>query len=169
MFDVPPWQPITRVNSVLSAAAVVGLGVLARASGGFVPVLDHANLAFHEFGHPLFGLLGETAGLYGGTLFQFAFPLGVAGTGFVRREVATFALGLGWALENLFNVARYMADARAQELPLVGGGEHDWFHILSRWNVLAKDVTYAGRLESAAWLGLVAVAAWLLLRRPDEG
>ena len=168
MDELPPWQPIPAVNAVLVAAIGIGLGVAACASGGFVSILDHANLAFHEFGHPLFDLFGETAGRCGGTLFQFVFPLAVAGSGFVRREVATFALGLAWAFENLFNVARDMADARAQELPLVGGGEHDWFHILSRWNALAKDVTYAGRLESMAWLGLVAVAAWLVFRRPDE-
>lgn len=166
--DLPPWKPLSRPLSVALAIAVPGVGLLARACEGFIPVLDHANLAFHEFGHPFFGLFGETLALYGGTLFQFVFPLAAAGSGFLRREVPAFVAGLAWALQNLFNVARYMADARAQELPLVGGGEHDWFHILSRWNVLAKDVTYAARLERLAWIGLLSVSAWLVFRKPEE-
>ena len=54
------------------------------------------------------------------------------------------AASLVWLGENLFNVARYMADARAQELPLVGNGDHDWTEIFSRWNVLPLDERIAG-------------------------
>jgi hypothetical protein len=37
------------------------------------------------------------------------------------------------------NVGRYMKDARAQQLPLVGS-DHDWTEIFSRWGVLTSDV-----------------------------
>lgn len=36
------------------------------------------------------------------------------------------AMAWVWLGENLLNIARYLGDARAQVLPLVGGGEHDW-------------------------------------------
>jgi hypothetical protein len=54
-----------------------------------------------------------------------------------------FAVAGAWLFENLLNIARYMADARAQILPLVGGGEHDWTNIFSRWDVLASDTLIA--------------------------
>jgi hypothetical protein len=56
-----------------------------------------------------------------------------------------------------------MKDARAQQLPLVGG-DHDWTEIFSRWNLLASDVRIGG------FFGLLGVAvcllavAWLLVR-----
>ena len=61
---------------------------------GFIPVLDHANLAFHEAGHVFFGVLGPTLGLYGGTLGQLVFPA-VATATFLRKKAplsAAFAL-----------------------------------------------------------------------------
>ena len=33
----------------------------------FVPIVDHVNLAFHEFGHMFFGLFGELMGWLGGS------------------------------------------------------------------------------------------------------
>lgn len=38
-----------------------------------------------------------------------------------------------WFFENVHNVACDMADARAQALPLVGGGKHDGEQIFSCW------------------------------------
>ncbi len=52
-----------------------------------------------------------------------------------------------WFFENFLNVAHYMADARAQVLSLVSGGEHDWELILSRWGVLASDRVIARRVS----------------------
>ena len=53
-----------------------------------------------------------------------------------------------------------MADARRQELPLVGGGDHDWTFILSQWGLLRWDTTLA------LWLRLFAVGlmVWVLWR-----
>ena len=38
-------------------------------------LLDHANLAVHEAGLPLVGILSGYLSVYGGTLFQILFPL----------------------------------------------------------------------------------------------
>ena len=70
-----------------------------------------------------------------------------------------------WLAENLWNIARYMADARAHELPLVGGGEHDWTEIFSRWGVLSHDLFVAGITRAVGWALMVAVLAWLVRRR----
>jgi len=161
-----PWEPVAPLQ-VGALAGAVGLLALVRwrSPDGWVPILDSANLAFHEAGHPIFGLFGATLGLYGGTLLQLTIPAAVAFEGWRRRQAPAAALGAVWIGQNLLNVARYMADARAQVLPLVGGGEHDWFHILSRWGLLAWDTRLASLLGLIAWLTILAAPAWLEWRR----
>jgi hypothetical protein len=69
-----------------------------------------------------------------------------------------------WFFENWFNIARYMADARSLQLPLVGGGDHDWNTILNRWNLLQFDTRIAAALKVAGWLGITAVCGWVVWR-----
>lgn len=152
-----------------SLAAVLGVALLALVLGalviatGWVPILDSANLALHEAGHPLVGLLSERLAVYGGTLFQLLFPL-VVTVHFRRRQQAAGAgVGAVWLGENLHNVARYMADARVQELPLVGGGDHDWTEIFLRWGVLARDTRIAALTHGLGWLLMAGAVAWLFL------
>lgn len=66
--------------------------------------------------------------------------------------------------ENWLNIARYLADARRMELPLVGGGDHDWNTILSRWGLLQHDTQIAATLKILAWLGIAASCGWLAWR-----
>lgn len=135
-----------------------------RGDDPWIPLLDSANLAFHEAGHMFYGVLGGTMGLYGGVLGQLTFPIVVILVFFFRREVPGVAVGAIWAAENLFNIARYMADARVQELPLVGGGEHDFEHIFTRWGVLHRDVQIAHDTRVIAWLVIAGAVAWTLWR-----
>lgn len=144
------------------AGTVVVLAFAYRASfDGFIPVLDHANLAFHEAGHVFFGIFGSTLGLYGGTLGQLVFPV-VVTVSFLRNgALISAALALLWLFQNFLNIARYVADARVQQLPLVGGGDHDWFNILSRWGALSADTTLARLLSTLAWLGMFGTSIWI--------
>lgn len=146
------------------AFALVVLVLLLAGDPGWTPILDSANLAMHEAGHVIYGVLGETLALYGGVLGQLTFPLVVTIVYFVRRQPHGVAFGIVWASQNLFNIARYMADARARELPLVGGGEHDFEHIFTRWGVLAQDVTIAGYTRTLGWIGIIGALAWLAWR-----
>ncbi len=122
-----PWQRIPDLHAVstLVGCALLWL-VMWRDEDSFIFILDHANLMFHEAGHPIYGILGSTLALYGGTLGQLTFPAVVAVSGWLRRHAVMAATGVVWLGQNLVNIARYVADARAQELPLIGGGEHDW-------------------------------------------
>ncbi|MGQ0798628.1 MAG: hypothetical protein ACT4NL_00745 [Pseudomarimonas sp.] len=126
----------------------------------FVPVLDHFNLAIHESGHLLFAILGNSMSLYGGTLMQFVFPLAVTWHFWRLQQPMSAAVGVAWGLENIQYVAFYLGDARAQKLPLVGGGEHDWFNILSRWGLLQWDTRLATLLNLLSWIGMAALAWW---------
>jgi hypothetical protein len=146
--------------------AFAGLIVVLLVSGdpGWTPILDHANLVFHEAGHKIYGIFGETMNLYGGLLGQLTFPLVVMIVFFVRREPAAVAVGAIWAAQNLFSIARYMADARARELPLVGGTEHDFVHIFTRWGVLDQDVSIAETTRTIGWIGMALPLVWLAWR-----
>ena len=50
----------------------------------------------------------------------------------------------------------------------MGGGEHDWFNILSRWNALEYDTAIAGALTFACWVGMAGVW-WLAWRAWRHG
>lgn len=155
------WQPVSGPQLAAASLGFAWLLVLLKTDeDGFI-FLDHVNLVFHEAGHPVFGVLGPTLGLYGGTLGQLAMPLLALET--FRRQGHTVgcAVGAVWVFENFLNIARYMADARAQALPLVGGGEHDWAEIFTRWGVLASDTVIAHAVATAGWAGMAAAWVWL--------
>ncbi len=156
-----PWKSVPTWQIVAASLGFGWLGyLLLTAEDGFI-FLDHANLVFHEAGHPIFGIFGQTLGLYGGTIGQLVFPIVAAGAFWAQREPVSYSVASVWFFENFLNIARYMADARAQVLPLVGGGEHDWTEILSRWGVLNSDTAIAHAVAIAGWVGMLGVWGWL--------
>ncbi len=158
------WRRIGTGEFLIVSGVIAGFMFLLSRANGFLPVLDHANLAFHEAGHLFFRILGDTASLYGGTLGQLVFPVVTAVVLWRKREPLGFAIAGIWFFENFLNIAVYMADARTQVLPLVGGGDHDWFNILSRWNALASDTSLARKLRAIGWMGMIGMWGWLGLR-----
>jgi hypothetical protein len=159
------WDPITKIALAGFAIGVASFFVLLFSSPqGFILILDHANLLFHEAGHPIIGLLSKRLEPYGGTIGQLIFPC-VLAVGFWRkRNPLAVAAAAIWFFENWLNIARYMADARAMLLPLVGGGDHDWNTILGRWNLLQYDTQIASVITVVAWIGIVSACAWVLWR-----
>ncbi len=135
-----------------------------KSETGFVFLLDHANLLFHEAGHPIIGLFSSRLEPYGGTIGQLVFPCVLAVSFWRKDQPLGVAAGAVWFFENWLNIARYLADARAMALPLVGGGEHDWNNILSRWGLLQYDTRIAHVLTITAWMGICAACSWLLYR-----
>lgn len=163
-----PWPPIGAPAAL--GGVVFILWILLQASTGdhWVPILDHANLAFHEAGHLVVGLVSDTMAVYGGTIGQLAFPVAAAYSFWSRRNTLGFALCFAWGCENLLNVATYMGDARAMSLPLIGGLDpethHDWREILTRWDMLDLDTAWAALNRGIAWAGGLATCVWLSRR-----
>ena len=163
-----PWPSIGRPAAITASVAILAVLTTASVGDRWVPILDSANLAFHEAGHPLVGLLSSRLTVYGGTFMQLLIPLAVAVSFWSRRHTLGFAVGVAWTCESLLNVATYMADARALELPLIGGLDpelyHDWREIFTRWNMLELDTTWAGLNRVIAWCSALATCVWLVRR-----
>lgn len=164
-----PWRPVSRpaLAAWLVFYALFLLYALS-ARGGFL-IIDNVNLVVHEAGHALFGWFGEALGLVGGTLFQLLVPLLLAAYFVVMRQTSGAAFCSFFFFENFLPIATYMADARAQELPLVtvGGGdyvEHDWFTMLSRVGLLQWDTRLALAVRLLGWAGMLATVLWLVWR-----
>jgi hypothetical protein len=56
-----------------------------------------------------------------------------------KRDQYAASVLLWWVGQNLWNISVYIKDARAMELPLVGGGVHDWRVILGELGHLPRD------------------------------
>lgn len=131
-------------------------------------VLGGLNLGIHEAGHLLFTPLGEFWHFLGGTLFQLFVPVYGMFNFLYLRDYFSILLCFGWLSTNLFNVATYAADARAQQLPLVtpfgGYARHDWNYLLSHAGLLEYDVYIAGFIRVLAWISMaVCLAGGLLI------
>ena len=131
--------------------------------------IDNANLIVHEAGHLLFSYLGETLMILGGTIFELFVPFALAVYFAWRRQPPATAFCAFFFFENFLYIATYMADARAQELPLVTVGdsdyvEHDWFHIFSSVGLLQHDTQIAAFVRASGWLGMLAIVGWLVWR-----
>lgn len=166
-----PWPPVSGPAALAAILFILWMLIEASTGSRWVPILDHANLAFHEAGHPIVGLFSERLAVYGGTLGQLAFPVATAFAFWSRRNTLGFALCCAWACQNLLNIATYMADARAMQLPLVGGLDpqtaHDWHEIFSRWGMLDLDKAWAASNRLVAWTAGLGVCAWLIRRWRD--
>ncbi len=159
------WEIVTGRKLV---TFIIGAGLfyvlLFCSEPGFIFIVDHANLLFHEAGHPFVGLFSERLEPYGGTIGQLVFPCVLAISFWRKRQPISLAVSVIWFFENWLNIGRYMADARKQELPLVGGGDHDWNTIFTRWAVLQYDVRIATVVKTVGWLGMLAACAWVCWR-----
>src|SRR5580692_3169033 len=164
-----PWKPVSRPALAAWLLFYGAFLVYAfSAHGGFL-FIDSANLVVHEGGHNLFGWFGPTLCLWGGTLLQWLVPFLLAAYFFKQRETAGFAFCLFFFFENWLYTATYMADARAQILPLVTTGdpdfvEHDFYAIFSSLGVLNYDTKIALVVRMLGWCGMLACVAWLAWR-----
>ncbi len=112
--------------------------------GDFIPILDHFNLLIHEGGHGIFSIFNDFIYTLGGSLMQIIIPLLFIFYSYTNRKRIALRISLIFLGENLMNIGRYVADARSQTIPLLGGKNvyHDWTYILSRINMLEYDHTF---------------------------
>jgi hypothetical protein len=129
----------------------------------------------HEFGHLFFAFMGQFMGVAGGSLMQLLVPIGAGVLLLARRDYFGASAAGCWLSFSLSNLAVYVGDAVAQELPLVSfssdGGEHDWFYLLDHFNALGYDLQLALVIRRISLLVLAAsflTGLWWAIRRPHS-
>jgi len=158
------WKPVTRLAGVAWLVAyILFLFYAALDRTGFLFV-DYVNLIVHEGGHFFFSWFGYTISILGGTLGELLVPLLCAAYFFWHREITGFAFSLFWFFENFLYIGTYMADARAEALPLVGSGEHDWAILFGQWGLLSADQKIGGFIRLVGWAGMLLLMIWLGLK-----
>jgi len=127
------------------------------------------NLVFHEAGHIIFSPFGRFMAVLGGSLMQLLIPLAVMLT-FLIKENNPFSAGVGlwWLGESFIDLAPYINDARAGQIPLLGGttgadspGYHDWTNILGDLGWLASDHQIADRFDNFGGFLMLLALAWM--------
>jgi hypothetical protein len=138
--------------------AIYGVSIARRPDAG--SLMDNIDLPIHETGHLVFSAFGDFMQFAGGTLFQLIMP-GAFVVYFLRqKERHSASVALWWVAQNFWNISVYAADARAQELPLVGGGEHDWAYLLGRLHWLQYDQ----RVAKVIWnVGIIVYVASIVM------
>ena len=114
----------------------------------------------HEAGHPLFGIFGEFIGFAGGTLMQLLVPAVFLGYFWRRDDRHAATVMLWWIAQNFWNIARYIGDAQTQDLPLVGGGEHDWAYLLGELGLLRQDRAIADAVRFVGVFLFIVSCLW---------
>jgi hypothetical protein len=163
------WQPVPRA-ALAAWLAFYALFLWQAAHGkGLLLMIDLVFIPIHEGGHLLFRWFGEWLHIAGGTLMQLFVPFALAVYFAFRRQAQGVAFCAFFFFEQFLPIATYMADARAQELPLLTVGdaeyvEHDWYAMFSRLGVLEHDTSIAGFTRMLGWLGMLATVAWFAWR-----
>ena len=130
--------------------------------------MHRVNLVFHEAGHVILMPFGHFMMTLGGTLGQLAMPI-VAGCALVLRNHDNFggSVGLWWLGQSCMDCAPYIADARALQLMLLGGGTgqdrpgvHDWENILLELNLLHREQAIAAGVDALGTVLMLAAFAW---------
>ena len=144
--------------------ALTAWGCWGLAHPGSFTLMDGVDLAVHETGHLVFAPFGEFVGVAGGTIMQLLMPAAFAASFWRRGDEHAACVALWWVAQSAGNVATYVADARAQELPLVGGGEHDWAYLMGETGLLSHDTQIARAIRLVAAALMLGAAVWGLRR-----
>ncbi|MGR8934487.1 MAG: TFIIB-type zinc ribbon-containing protein [Gammaproteobacteria bacterium] len=127
------------------------------------------NLPFHEAGHIIFKPFGAFITSLGGSLGQLLMPAICFGVLLLKtRDPFGASVALWWVGENFLDMAPYINDARAGELPLLGGnfghsspyGFHDWEYILNESGLLRYDHAFAQTSFFIGSLLMLAALTW---------
>ncbi|MCE5195094.1 MAG: hypothetical protein LLF28_06535 [Nitrospiraceae bacterium] len=157
------WKSVSKTGLFTGVILALVFWIYALTDEDGFLFLDYVNLPFHEFGHVFFSFLGENISIWGGTIMQLAIPFGILAYFFFYRETAGFAFSSFWFGENFLNISVYIADARKMQLPLVGGGEHDWNTILTSMHMLRYDTLIAGIVKTLGWIIMISSIVWFII------
>lgn len=156
-------QTTSRKYSYLVTAIILAWLTFLAATRSWLPVLDDMNLVFHEAGHAIFGFSPDVVAVLAGSLFQILLPFAIAFAFIRQRDWLGVLIMTWWGGENMIGVGRYIADARAQNLDLLGG-EHDWANLLGRVSdLLPYDTAIGGGVRNFGIVVMIVSISLLIL------
>jgi hypothetical protein len=118
-----------------------------------IKIMHMIALPFHEAGHVILRPAGQFISSLGGTLGQLIMPLICAyALWFKQQDFFGSMIAMWWFGQNFIDISPYIYDARAGQLPLLGGnfghsspyGFHDWEYLLTETGFINADHTIAG-------------------------
>jgi len=125
--------------------------------------INGINLAFHEGGHAIFGVLRiPFVTVLGGTLMQLALPAAAFFHFYSRKPNFAGALMLLWFGQNFLGIGNYMQDAMVQQLPLIGDGTHDWTYLFDALGITRFCVGIGGFTKFAGWVIMAISMVWII-------
>ena len=163
------WEPVSRAALYGWLGFYVLLLGNALFGGHLIQWFDLVFIPIHEGGHLLFRMFGEWVMVAGGTFLQLFVPFALAANFAFRRQAPGTVFCAFFFFEQFLPIATYMADARAQELPLLTVGDsedvvHDWFYLFSHAGLLAHDTQIASVFRFLGWAGMFAIVGWFIYR-----
>jgi hypothetical protein len=163
------WQPVPRYALIAWSVFYAFFFYELLSGGEFPNYMNGVFVPIHEGGHLVFGWFGEFIAVAGGTFLQLAAPAMLAIYFMFRRQPQGVTFCLFFMFQQFSPIATYMADARAQELPLltVGSGDnviHDWNYLFGKLGLLAHDTQIASAMRVVGWLGMLASLGWFVWR-----
>jgi hypothetical protein len=163
------WQPVPRFAFIAWLIFYAFVFYELVSDGAFPKYMDLVFIPVHEGGHLLFGWFGQFIAVAGGTFLQLAAPAMLAIYFAFRRQPQGVTFCVFFLFQQFSPIATYMADARAQELPLltVGSGDdviHDWNYLFGKLGLLAHDTQIAAAMRVIGWLGMISIVAWFVWR-----
>ncbi len=163
------WQPVPRAVLLIASAFYALFLLQAMRGTGLASWMELVFVPIHEGGHLLFRFFGEFLNIAGGTILQLAVPLMLAAYFLFHRQLQGTAFCTFFFFEQLLPISTYMADARAQQLPLLTVGDadyviHDWNYLFGRFGVLDHDTQIAHAVRAIGWIGMLGTVAWMVWR-----
>lgn len=163
------WEPTPRAVLVIASLFYLLFLFQAARGVGFLLMIDLVLVPIHEGGHLLFRFFGEFLSIAGGTFLQLAVPFMLAVYFAFQRQVQGTAFCAFFFFEQFLPISTYMADARAQELPLLTVGDadyviHDWNYLFTSFGVIDHDTQIAAVVRVLGWIGMIVTVGWMVWR-----
>lgn len=133
----------------------------------FLGGLYFIQFGVHEASHLIFGFMPAVFVAASGSLSEIVFTSLVVIAAFKAKAYFAGIFGLLWVMMAMNSAGIYMADARAQAMPLIGPGDtvqHDWHFVFSQLGWLNADTAIGGSLRIFGdVIGAVALVYGLFL------
>jgi hypothetical protein len=170
-----PARPLAYAETAAWLLVLLSLVDHVLSYRGFTAALIwYLTIGPHEIGHLICLPFGQLLYIAGGSIWQvLAWVLLGVYSLLARRQISVTLFFWAVAGHSLVNLAQYIGDARARQLPLLFGQSaehHDWYNLLNMLGLLNADKTLA---VLATLVGIVTVvsvvvvgilSAWLLPR-----